>query len=182
MKRILSALLITAALVAMLASCTGTTPDEVETSTIPTLEELDWSLPVEGSVNTTYTLADAQKHELSKVYSSVWVSDDPDQQLNGIKYRERSYIMGGILFSEFLADVGAESASKVTYYGHDIYGAEVVGTMTPEDMASADVLLTWIMNKTNALRDSETFVGIVCSGTYSSDFLCCLSVDKVVIE
>ena len=178
MKRSLFALLLTFALVLSLAACTGTTPDvaEKEAQAAITLETLDWSIAVEGAEKSEYTIANAKTHETRKMITTCTLSGTGD-----VKAALKSFRVDGISLQEFLADVGAADVTGITYYGHDIYGDEMTYTLTPEEVASDEIMIAWISNLENVMPDSITYVGIFAPST-SDTFVGCTSVTKIVIS
>ncbi len=177
-KSITAFTLVILMMVALLSSCTGTTPDVAAKEAILTLDEVNWTIELEGVEATSYTMADAQAHAIDRIIVSMVISVEDTNMASARK----SFLAEGITFAEFLADIGATDANKVTFYGTDLYEAEVSYTMTPEDMASEDVRICWIMNKTEVLPDTKTYVGILCSSSYNMEFPSCCSVNKIVIE
>ena len=176
-KTALLILLALAMMVSMFAACTAKTPDVIasEEEAAKTLETLDWKFAVEGADKTEYTLADAKTHDLSKAITSVIVSGTGD-----VVAFPTTFIAEGVALQDFLADVGATGATKITYYGHDVYGAEMSFTLTEEDCASDEIVIGWIKNKTELLPDSITYVGIYGPSS-SSTFTGCNSITKIVI-
>lgn len=177
-KSITALTLVILMMVALFSSCVGTTPDVAAQQAILTLDEVDWSIELEGVEATSYTQAEAEAHAIDKIIVSMVISVEDSNMASARK----SFLAEGITFAEFLADIGATSANKVTFYGTDLYEAEVSYTMTAEDMESEDVRLCWIMNKTEVLPDTKTYVGILCSSSYNMDFPSCCSVNKIVVE
>ena len=90
MKRIISVILLAMMLCAIFAGCTGKTPDQLEAEKKSiTLEELDWSIPIviEATGETvTYTMAQAEAHELTKTYISAYHS----MQAARLKYLQQT--------------------------------------------------------------------------------------------
>ncbi len=177
MKKIALILLALAMMVSMFAACSSKTPDVVasEEAAALTLDTLDWKFAVEGADKTEYTLADAKAHDLSKVITSVIVSGTGD-----VVAFPTTFIVEGVNLQEFLADVGAAGATKITYYGHDVYGAEMTYTLTEEECAADDIVIGWIKNKAELLPDSITYVGIYGPSS-SATFTGCNSITKIVI-
>lgn len=176
-KSFTALVLVVMMMVALFASCTGTTPDVAAQEAILTLDEVSWSVELEGVDATSYTQAEAEAHALSKVIASMVISVEDTNMASARK----SFLVEGIKFTEFLADIGASDAASVTFYGTDLYEAEVSYTMTAEDIASEEILLAWICNKTEILPDTKTYVGIICSSNYNMEFPSCCSVNKIVI-
>ena len=181
MKRIAALLFVLALLTSLFASCTGKTPDVIaeEEANEVTLDNMTWTLEVEGADVSSYTRADAEKHELSKMTCSMMKSVEPGD--NGTGSMQTSFLLNGITLREFLEDVGRPDAAKVTYYGKDLYKNDVVFSIEGDLLQSKDVMVGWIMNKTYLLFDSDTYVGVFGAGTLA-DFTSCTSVSKIVIE
>ena len=182
MKRIGCALCALLFLLPMLfASCTGKTPDvlESEREAAVNLDSVTWTLEVEGADASSYTRAEAEKHALSKTVVSMWISytggDIGDDQ------HVTSFLVQGIRLSEFLSDVGRPDAEKITCYGTDVNGRDISFTVSGELLSSEKVLLGWIRNKTELLPDTKTNVGVFGSSSLA-DFTSCSSVSKIVIE
>lgn len=183
-KSILAMTLLVLMLVPLFVGCASKTPDVVAAENAMTLEKLDWSFEVEGGSKTTYTLADAKAHEMSKVIVSMFTRYpegyvDP----NLIEGTNVSWLAEGIKFTEFLEDVGAADATRVTWYGNDAYGEEVSGVLEGDLLKDEkNVLIGWVKNKEEVLPNrSKTYVGIFGS-TALTDFVSCCSLYKIVIE
>ena len=181
MKKLLSAFLLLLSILALFSACTGKTPDVIaaEEANEVTLDNMTWTLEVEGADVSSYTRADAEKHELSKMTCSMMKSVEPGE--NGTGSMQTSFLLNGITLREFLEDVGRPDAAKVTYYGKDLYKNDVVFSIEDDLIQSDKVMVGWIMNKTYLLFDSDTYVGVFGAGTLA-DFTSCTSVSKIVIE
>ena len=181
MKRLIALSLLLCFLTVLLTACVSKTPDVVAAEDELTLENLDWSISLEGCDKGVYTLADAQAHELAKGIVSMWIikSDSPEDSRAAVM---TSMIIEGIPFTEFLADVGREDATEVTFSGKDIYGEPFSYTMTSDSIYGEKTLLGWICNKESLLPDSENHVGIVDGSNRIADFGNCLSVDHIIIK
>ena len=180
MKKTISRLALVTVLIlvfSLLAACSGKTPDVIasEAEAERTLENLDWSFEVEGAEKTTYTLAEARTHEMQHMITTCKLSGEGD-----VKAAPKSFRVDGISFRDFLKDVGAENATAVTYYGHDIYGKEMTYTFTPAEVQDEKILIGWISNKDNLLSDSITYVGVFAPNS-SATFVGCTSITKIVI-
>ena len=194
MKKTISILLLIALLSTMLFSCTSKTPDVVasEEAAAKTLDTMTWTLEVEGGSAASYTRADAEKHELSKIYGSMMKSWNQGEG-NGTGAMQTSFICEGIKLSEFLEDMGRgkdsdNPAKSVTYYGQiitfknaDKFYEDMSFTIGEDNLWNDEVLIGWICNKTQLLFDSETYVGIFAPPAVS-DFTSNCSVSKIVIE
>lgn len=183
MKRITATLLLAVSLVCLLVSCTGTTPDAAkkEAEAAVTVDNLNWSIAVEGASKDAYTISDAKAHDISKGIVSMWLTVTGGNTGSKKAANRTSFIAEGVKFSEFLADVGASDATTATFSGTDIYGSPFEYTMNAEEMNNEKVLLAWIYNKKDVFPDSLTYVGIVDGSGELADFGNCLSVEKIVI-
>jgi len=178
MKKIITFLLLVAMMATMLVSCTGTTPDEAATADVITdLSDVNWTVEVAGASTDKYTLEQASAHEITKFHARTTVSGQGD-----VKYMKVSVIVEGILFKEFLADIGAESAAGAKIYGRNISGEEIVFELTAEEMQSEEVMLGWILNKTEPLSDSESYVGIFFDSSYAGSTECCNDIYKIELQ
>jgi len=178
MKKLTALLLLVAMMAAMLVSCTGTTPDEAATANVITkLEDVDWTIEVAGASSDKYTLEQASAHDITKFYVRTTVSGQGD-----VKYMKVSVIVEGILFKEFLSDIGAESATSATIYGRDVTGAELTFDLTAEEMMGEDVMIGWILNKTEPMSDSLNYVGVFFGQNYSGSTDSCNDVYKIELH
>ena len=180
-KSLFASLLLVLMLLSLFTACGGKTPDVIaaEEAAAVNLDTMTWTLEVEGGNVTSYTRADAEKHELSKMYVSMPRSCEPGG--NGTGWIQMGFQMSGILMREFLEDVGRPDAKKVTYVGQDLYGEEITFDIEGDLLQSDDVMIGWIMNKKDLLLDTWTYVG-VCGNANLKDFTCCNSVSKLIIE
>ncbi len=180
MKRITSALILAVLVLSLLASCTGKTPDVIasEAAAAVNLDNMTWTIPVEGADVTSYSRAEADKHTLSRVISSI--SKHTENDPNGVGSFTTSVLVEGITLQEFLADIGASGASRVTVIGKDPYGEPMEFTIEGDLLSNEKILIAWIRNKTELLYDSETYVGVFPDNSVLN---CpyCPSVEKIVI-
>jgi len=178
-KKIITFLLLVIMLCTMLVSCTGTTPDVAATENeITDLSQVNWTLPIEGASTTSYTLADAQKHELSKFITGVIVSDsNPEMGLARI-----SLIIEGVLMKEMVADLGLEGASGATVEALDALKKPVTFELTAEDLTSDYCMIGWICNKKKPLPDTESYVGIFFLDDYKGEGDSCCSLNKIIFH
>jgi len=185
MRRSLIAVLALAMmLVSLFASCTGKTPDEIakEEAAQININTITWTLEVEGAEKTSYTRAEAEAHELSHIIVSMYLQYETGPDGNGIAGTVKSFRVDGITLAEFLADVGAPNATKVTYYGKSFDDTDVIYTIEGDLLQSDKVLVGWIMNKDSILPNfSKTYVGVFGASSMA-DFTSCCSVSKIVIE
>jgi len=181
MKRIIALLSVIITLFFLLTSCTGTTPDVAATQEEVTLENLDWSITLEGCDRDAYTLTDAKAHDLTKgTVSMLLMKRDCSPQ--NIEAVMNSMIIEGVSFKEFLADVGRSDATEVSFSGKDVFGAEFSYTMTPEEFNAEKTVIGWIANKKETLVGSENYVGIFDGSSSLKDFGNCLSVDHIIVK
>ena len=179
MKRVSLFLMILLLTLALFAGCTGKTPDvlESEKNAKVTLENLDWSIPVEidGGGSTVYTLAQAKAHDMVKIYCSyrfVPRSSNTAPQVT-------TAIFEGIRFSDFLADIGCPDAQSVTiyhtneaYYQPFEFGREIIND--PES------IITWIQNKREVIAESDSYVGFAAANAGVDDM--CHSISRIVVH
>ena len=153
-----------------------------------TLDDITWSLTVEGAEKTVYTREEAEKHDLSHMIVSMFVrfdmrNDYKNRTPNGSTGGRVSFRVDGITLAEFLEDVGRPDAVRVTYYGETYDGKEVIFTIEEEELLKGDrVMIAWIMNKEYILPNyTETYVGVFGDSDLL-DFVSCCSVSRIVIE
>ncbi len=173
------ALLFAAAILVSLVSCTGKQKE---------LDEITWSLTVDGAEKTVYTREDAEKHALSHMLVSMFVRYDyrnsyKNRTPNGSTGGRVSFRVDGITLAEFLEDVGRPDAVRVTYYGKSYDDTDVTYVIEDEDLLKGDqVMIAWIMNKENILPNyTKTYVGVFGSSDLL-EFTSCCSVSLIVIE
>lgn len=157
MKRFTAIALLMCIFCIIACSC-GTTPDvTAEQSKVTSPDQIDWKFTVEGVDGVTeYTKAQATQHDLTKVYCSMDVSGSGD-----VTIFPTTMIIEGVLFSDFLADIGMSDATSCTYSGYSLLWKEDQSfTIDQETMNSDDLVIGWIVNKTDAMIDSETYVGL----------------------
>ena len=181
MKRYAAFIFIPALLLALLVSCTGKTPDVIaaEEAAAVTLENMTWTIPLEGAGAAGYSREDAEKHPLTRVISSI--SRHTENDPNGVGSFTTSVMVEGITLREFLTDVGAADASRITVAGTDPYGERMEFTIEGELLSNEKIVIGWIRNKTELLYDSKTHVGLFPANTVA-DCPYCPSVEKIVIE
>ena len=182
MKRILAVLTLSLALLALFASCTGKTPDVIaaEEAAEVNIKTVTWTLEIEGAEKTSYTRAEAETHDLSKIFTSI--KKHVENDANGVGAMQTTIRVDGIPLHVMLEDLGRADAKKLTCYGTDTYGNPAEFTVEGDLLQSDEVLLGWIMNKDQILYDSKSYVGILASTTAAPDFPYCTSVTKIVIE
>lgn len=179
MKRVISIVLLAMMLCAMFASCTGTTPDQLEAEKkAMTLDELDWSIPIviEATGETvTYTMAQAEAHELAKTYISAYQFENAQAQ--GAP-QVTTLILEGVKFADVLEEIGVADCSSITVEHNNMpdlfeYDKEVVyhdGT-----------IIGWIQNKTLVVEDSyPSYVAFGSSEAGVHDF--CHSIKQITVH
>lgn len=177
MKKAISIILAAAMFVCVLCACEAT-PDQVKADSEVTLDTVDWKIAVEGGSSDTYTLADAQKHELTKITTTIKVKNEGDAN---VKSAVKSFIMQGVSLKDFLADMGKDTTAKVHYYGKNTFGEDIDYELSDADMAAADkIVIGWIVNKKSTLDYSPAYVGLFFDGSSTSEG--CLSLEKLVIS
>ena len=185
MRRSLIAVLALAVmLVSLFASCAGKTPDVIaaEQAAQKNLSTITWKLEVEGAEKTEYTREEAEKHDHSHIIVSMYLQYETGPDGNGIAGTTKSFRLDGITLKEFLEDVGAPNATKVTYYGKSFDDTDVIFTIEGDLISDEKVLVGWIMNKEQILPNfSQSYVGVFGASSLK-DFTNCCSVYKIVIE
>lgn len=157
MKKITAIALLMCFICILACSC-GKTPDvAAEESKVTSPDQIEWKFAIEGVDGVTeYTKAQAEQHELTKVYCSLDVSGSGD-----VTVFPTTMIIEGVLFSDFLADIGMSDATSCTYSGYSLLWKEDQSfTIDQETMNADDLVIGWIVNKTDAMVDSETYVGV----------------------
>lgn len=187
MRKVTSLLLFAIfALSLLLSSCAGKTPDVVaaEEAAAVNLETMTWTLAVEGGNVDSYTRADAEKHDLSKMYVSMPRSTGAEGVGTGTGWVQMGFQVSGIRLREFLEDVGRPDAKKVTYEGKNLFGEDISVVIEGEFVQSDDIMIGWIMNKKDLLLDTQTYVGVFANGNSAAlkDFTSCTWVSKLIIE
>ena len=152
------------------------------------LDDITWSLTVDGAEQAVYTKADAEKHPLSHMLVSMFVRFDyrnsyKNRTPNGSTGGRVSFRVDGITLDEFLEDVGRPDAVRVTYYGKSYDDTDVTYTIEGEDLLKGNqVMIAWIMNKEDILPNyTQTYVGIFGDSDLR-EFTSCCSVSLIVIE
>lgn len=179
MKKLYAVILLLAISTTLFAGCTGATPDEVlEAATDITVDEVDWSIPVEidGGESTTYTIAQAKEHELTKIYCSFRYAATESVDSPQVT----TAIFEGVKVKDFLADIGYPDAKALTvYHSHTSYYS-VPFEYGEEIVQDDESILTWIQNKTEIIKNSSTFVGFAAAKGGVNDF--CSSISKIVVH
>lgn len=181
MRKTVSFLAVMLILTSLFSGCSGKTPDEIaaEEAAAVTLDTVTWTIAVEGGTVDSYSRSDAEEHELSKIICSMMKTVEPGE--NGTGAMQTSFICGGIHLREFLEDVGRSDATRITYYGKDLYQNDISYSIEGDLLMSDDVMLGWIRNKSDILFDTWSYVGVFGASSLPS-FTSCCSVDKIVIE
>lgn len=176
MKRVIFALLAIAMLACVLCACEPT-PDQVKADEAVTLDTLNWSIAVEGGSMDTYTLADAQKHDLAKMMSSMILRQDGDAN---IKESMKTFIIQGVSLKDFLADIGKSDATEITYSGKTTHEEDESYTVKLAEIDPSNVIIGWIMNKKNVLSDSVTYVGFFFDSNSTNSN--CIALEKISVK
>ena len=181
MKRAVSLLCAMIMIFALLASCTGKTPDVIESEAkMVTLDDVNWSIPItiEATGETvTYTMEQAQKHDLAKTYISAYQLIGDNSAGNNAP-QVATFILEGVLFKDVLADLGVTECSSVTVthnalstpfeYDHDIVWSD-------------NTVIGWIQNKNQIVEDSApSYVAFGSKDGGVHDF--CHSIKNIVIH
>lgn len=179
MKKLYAVILLLAILTALFAGCTGATPDEVlEASTAISVEDVNWTIPVEidGGESTTYTIAQAKEHELTKTYCSFRYAATESVDSPQVT----TAIFEGVKVKDFLADIGYPDAKGLTvYHSHTDY-YKVPFEYGEELIQDDGTVLAWIQNKTEIIKNSSTFVAFAATNGGVNDF--CSSITKIVVH
>lgn len=179
MKKIVSLALLLAMMVAIFASCMGTTPDAAaEAATAITIDEVNFAIPVEidGGESTTYTIEQAKAHELTKIYASYRYGGEDSWSGPQVT----TAIFEGVKIKEFLADIGCPNATGLTVYHSDSEWYKEPFEYSAELIQEDGSLIAWIQNKTEIVKNSTTFVALVCENGGVNDM--CSSIAKIVVH
>ena len=179
MKKFYSVVLLFAILAALFAGCTGSTPDQVlESAANISLDEVDWSIPVEidGGEATTYTLEQAEAHELTKIYASYRYGNDGSASGPQVT----TAIFEGVKVKEFLADIGCPDAKSLSVYHSDTDYYTVPFEYGEELIQSDETILAWIQNKTEIIKESATYIAFAAADGGVNDL--CSSISKIVVH
>jgi len=181
MKRFVSLVCAVLMIAALLASCTGKTPDVIESeANLVTLDDVNWSIPIiiEATGETvTYTMDQAKAHDLAKTYISAYQLVG-DNSAGANAPQVATFILQGVLFKDVLADIGVTECSSITVthnalpnpfeYDHDIVWGD-------------NTVLGWIQNKKEIVEDSApTYVAFGSKDAGVHDF--CHSVKDITIH
>ena len=176
MRRILSVLMLTLILAAMLLSCTSKTPDVVESEAKDIkLEDVNWTVPitVEASGETKdYTLDMAKAHELTKIYVSGYIG-----YAQAESPQVSTFILEGVLFSDVLTEIGVSECTSVTvtHSNGDVYEYD------KDIVYDAGTVIGWIQNKNQVVANSEpTYVAFGAQKGGVHDF--CSSIQSIVVH
>jgi len=179
MKKALSLLCALLMVFALLASCTGKTPDVIESeAAMVTLDDINWSIPIviEATGETvTYTMEQAKAHPLAKTYISAYQYENASAMGAA---QVTTLVFEGVMFKDVLADIGVTECSSITVSHNnlpDLYEFD-------QDLVwSDDTILGWIQNKTMVVEDSApSYVAFGSKGGGVHDF--CHSVKEIVIH
>lgn len=179
MKKLIAVLLLAALSLAVFSGCTSKTPDVVASEAANvTVENVTWSIPVEidGADATTYTIEQAKAHDLAKTYASfryMATEADPTPQVT-------TAIFEGVLFREFLADIGYPEAQSVSIYHTNTSYYKVPFEFDYDMIHSDNSLLAWIQNKNDVIKNSETHVAFASKDGGVNDV--CHSIAKIVVH
>ena len=179
MKRTLSLLCAVLMIFALLASCTGKTPDVLESeANMMTLDDVNWSIPIiiEATGETvTYTMDQAKAHDLAKTYISAYQFEN-ESAMGAAQVT--TLVFEGVCFKDVLADIGVTECSSITVTHNnrpDLYEYD-------KDLVwSDDTILGWIQNKTMIVEDSApSYVAFGAKDAGVHDF--CHSVKDITIH
>ena len=179
MKRIAALILLLGLFCCLLGSCTGKTPDVIESEAkMMTLDDVNWSIPIviEATGETvTYTIEQAKAHPLAKTYISAYQYENASAMGAA---QVTTLVFEGVMFMDVLADIGVTECSSITVSHNnlpDLYEFD-------QDLVwSDDTILGWIQNKTMVVEDSApSYVAFGSKGGGVHDF--CHSVKEIVIH
>ena len=179
MKRTLSLLCAVLMIFALLASCTGKTPDVLESeANMMTLDDVNWSIPIiiEATGETvTYTMDQAKAHDLAKTYISAYQFEN-ESAMGAAQVT--TLVFEGVCFKDVLADIGVTECSSITVTHNnrpDLYEYD-------KDLVwSDDTILGWIQNKKEIVEDSApSYVAFGSKDAGVHDF--CHSVKDITIH
>jgi len=179
MKRFVSLICAVLMIAALLASCTGKTPDVLESeANMMTLDDVNWSIPIiiEATGETvTYTMDQAKAHDLAKTYISAYQFEN-ESAMGAAQVT--TLVFEGVCFKDVLADIGVTECSSITVTHNnrpDLYEYD-------KDLVwSDDTILGWIQNKTMIVEDSApSYVAFGAKDAGVHDF--CHSVKDITIH
>ena len=180
-KRTISLLCALIMVFALLASCTGKTPDVIESeAAMMSLDDVNWSIPIviEATGETvTYTMEQAKTHALAKTYISAYQAVGDNEAGNNAP-QVATFIFEGVLFKDVLADIGVTECSSVTVTHNAIstpfeYDKDIVW--------SDNTVVGWIQNKTMIVEDSApSYVAFGSKDGGVHDF--CHSIKEIIIH
>ena len=180
MKRIAALILLLGLACCLLGSCTGKTPDVIESEAkMMTLDDVNWSIPItiEATGETvTYTMEQAKKHDLAKTYISAYQYENADAQ--GAP-QVTTLILEGVRFKDVLADLGVTQCSSVSVP----HNAENRGVYEYDEeiVWSDDTIVGWIQNKNQIVEDSApSYVAFGSKLGGVHDF--CHSIKEIIIH
>ena len=179
MKKLIAALMLFALFTAMLGSCVSKTPDVVNSEAKNvSLEDVTWSIPVEidGAESTTYTIEQAKTHELAKTYASYRAMASADRT----EPQVTTAIFEGVLFRDFLADIGYPEAQSVTVYHTNTSYYTDPFEYDYDLIHSDNSVLAWIQNKTEVINGSTSYVAFASKDGGVNDV--CHSIAKIVVH
>ena len=179
MKRIAALILLLGLFCCLLGSCTGKTPDVIESeAAMVTLDDVNWSIPIviEATGETvTYTIEQAKAHPLAKTYISAYQFENAQAQ--GAP-QVTTLILEGVLFKDVLADIGVTECSSITITHNNMpntfeYDKDIVW--------SDNTVIGWIQNKTMIVEDSApSYVAFGSKDAGVHDF--CHSIKEITIH
>ena len=180
MKRVVSLLCAAIMIFALLASCTGKTPDVIESeANMVTLDDINWSIPItiEATGETvTYTMEMAQKHDLAKTYISAYQYENASAM---DAPQVATFILEGVRFKDVLADIGVTECSSVSV--HHSAANRGVYEYDHDLVWSDNTLSGWIQNKTMVVEDSApSYVAFGSKDGGVHDF--CHSIKEIIIH
>ena len=89
-------------------------------------------------------------------------------------------IFEGVKIKDFLADIGCPNATGLTVYHSDSEWYKEPFEYSAELIQEDGSLIAWIQNKTEIVKNSTTFVALVCENGGVNDM--CSSIAKIVVH
>lgn len=170
MKRTLSIVLAIVTLAALFAGCA---PTPVAGTTDISLEDVTWTIAIEGvSGKTEYTLDMAKEKKETKIYAQARNTSTAAQGAPQVS----SSIYQGVKVSDMLEQLGVTSFSSLTFVDTDGGKTEI-----PADLASdAGSIIAWKENLKNVISGSSSHVAFAASKGDVKQFV--RSIEKIIVN
>lgn len=169
MKRLVPVLLLVAMLACLFAACEETPGTEAAPTNI---EDVKWTIEVEGATKTSYSIDEAKTHDLTKAYVSGYNNSTAAQGAPQITTRR----WDGVKVSDFLADVGVTDYTSLTFVDASGTTLEIEKKICDNDGS----VLAWVESKNSVIPESTTYVafGSAVGGKYDIVY----SLTKVIVN